>query len=366
MFRRFNETCFYLGFNDFWLRVFGVPIIGFLIPITFLNYQWKGWTDYTTFGVLSIMYTFIYWEGARGITILFRRRFPQFKDTQKRLLFKIPTILFFAIVVVGILFSKYICSPMMQQFGAPPFDNQSIIAATFITLFCLAIYEGVYFYNQLKASIIEKEKAKRDHLQSQLEGLRNQVNPHFLFNSLNTLVNIIQEDPTLATRFLNQLAHVYRYILEVKEAPLVPLSEELDFLQSYVFLQQERFKGNLIVNIDVPTSYLQHQIVPFSMQILFENAVKHNIISAKRPLHIQVYINEEDKLVVTNNLQRKQQVMDSTKVGLANIKSRYRLITNELVVVQDDGKYFNVLLPLINSAYQLTTEASTSVNRSLI
>ncbi len=88
MFRRFNETCFYLGFNDFWLRVFGVPIIGFLIPITFLNYEWKGWIDYAIFGVVSMMYTFVYWEGARGITILFRKRFPQFKDTQKRLFLK--------------------------------------------------------------------------------------------------------------------------------------------------------------------------------------------------------------------------------------------------------------------------------------
>ncbi len=255
---------------------------------------------------------------------------------------------------------------MIEQFGAPPFDNRSIIAATFITLFCLAVYEGVYFYNQLKTFIIEKEKAKRDHMQSQLEGLRNQVNPHFLFNSLNTLVNIITEDPTLAIRFLNQLSHVYRYILEVKEAPLVPLSEELDFLQSYVFLQQERFNGNLIVNIDVPTSYLQHKIVPFSMQILFENAIKHNIISAKKPLSVQVYVSEEHKLVVANNLQRRQQVMDSTKVGLANIKSRYRLITNELVIVQEDSNYFSVSLPLINKAYQLTTEALTTANSALI
>lgn len=366
MFRRFNQTCFYLGFNDFWLRIFGVPIIGFLIPITFLNYEWKGLTDYIFFSVVSMLYTFIYWEGARGITILFRKRFPQFKDTQKRLFFKVPTILFFAIVLIGILFGKYVCSPIMTQFGAPPFDNRSIVAATFITLFCLAVYEGVYFYNQLKESIIEKEKAKRDHLQSQLEGLRNQVNPHFLFNSLNTLVNIITEDPNLAIRFLNQLSHVYRYILEVKEAPLVPLSDELDFLQSYVFLQQERFKRNLIVDIDVPMLYLQYKIVPFSMQILFENAIKHNVISTKNPLHIQVYVNEAHQLVVANNLQRKHQVMDSTKVGLANIKSRYRLITNEIVTIQEDGNHFKVLLPLINKAHQLTIGALTTVNSELV
>ena len=179
-----------------------------------------------------------------------------------------------------------------------------------------------------------------------MEGLKSQVNPHFLFNSLNTLIYIIPENTDRAIQFVQKLSKVYRYILEIRDKKLIPLEEELDFLHSYIFLLKERFGDNLEVNLSIPSDILVQQVVPLSLQILFENAIKHNIISDKHPLKIEVFFKDE-KLVVQNNLQLKKQAMPSTKVGLQNIKNRYAFFTDEKVDINDDGPYFKVTLPLI-------------------
>ena len=200
---------------------------------------------------------------------------------------------------------------------------------------------------------MEKESVKRAHIQSQWEGLRNQVNPHFLFNSMNTLMNIIGTDQDLAKRFLIKLSKVYRYILESREDPLIPMKEELEFIYSYVFLQQERFKGNLKVQIDISREWIDHYIVPLSLQVLFENAIKHNVISSRRPLQIQVSVNSDGTcLEVRNNLQRKSQVIHSTKVGLENLQKRYELLTGKDIEVLETETFFAVSIPLI-PAYKI-------------
>jgi len=154
------------------------------------------------------------------------------------------------------------------------------------------------------------------------------------------------EDQQLAVNFLKKLSKVYRYVLENREAQTIPLSQELDFIHSYVFLQKERFKGSLEVDIEISDNYLEQHIIPLSLQILFENAIKHNIISRKKPLLIEVAVNN-GKLMIRNNLQRKEQVMDSTKVGLKNIRTRYRFFTEETVDVKEDEQYFAVAIPLL-------------------
>ncbi|NJL76659.1 MAG: histidine kinase [Saprospiraceae bacterium] len=268
------------------------------------------------------------------------------KDTRQRLLLQIPSVLLFAFVVVDHLFFYVICQPLMTFFNVPPPPPGIMIAGYLIILMFVAIYESIYFYHQLRISILETEQAKQEHIRSQLEGLRNQVNPHFLFNSLNTLMDLVVESPSIAVNFLQRLSHVYRYILEIRENPTVTVAEELEFIKSYIFLQEERFKGNLKVDVEVPERYYQHQVVPLSLQILFENAIKHNVISSKKSLTITVTV-ENGKIIVKNNLQRKNQVMDSTKVGLENVRNRYRLISDSKVDIVENNEYFIVGLPLI-------------------
>jgi LytS/YehU family sensor histidine kinase len=200
-------------------------------------------------------------------------------------------------------------------------------------------------------AVAEKAILERQNVECQLEGLRNQVNPHFLFNSLNTLVYLIPENPDKAIRFVQKLSKVYRFVLESRDAKIIPLSEELEFLNAYTYLLKERFGDNLHIHIEDLTSEASSGIVPLSLQMLFENAIKHNIISQEKPLYIDVFT-KNDHLYIQNNNQKKNQVSDSTGVGLQNICDRYRMLTDQEIIIDVNDRFFSVALPLIkeNSA----------------
>jgi LytS/YehU family sensor histidine kinase len=194
----------------------------------------------------------------------------------------------------------------------------------------------------------ETENLKRENLAAQLNALRTQVNPHFLFNNLNTLSSIIPDDPKQAVDFVQQLSKVYRHILEVKDEKSISLKDELDLMNAYAFLLKTRFGDNLAVNINVSAEKMQKKIVPLSLQLLMENAIKHNIVSAEKPLHIDVFA-ENGSLVISNNLQMKNQVNESTGIGLDNIRNRYKLLSDKPVRVTESATNFTVSIPLIDN-----------------
>ena len=211
-----------------------------------------------------------------------------------------------------------------------------------------AIYEAIYHYVRLKKSILEKEQAKQAIVQAQLDALRNQAQPHFLFNSLNTLRDIIEENSKeQAKEFVDKLSDVYRYLLDSGNANLIELADELRFAKAYIHIQSERFGDNLILNWLVPDSALQLHIVPMSLQLLLENAIKHNVVSKAKPLSITVEVNNEH-LIVQNILQPKSTQLPSTGVGLQNIRKRYDLMTNQEIEISNNGAQFTVVIPLLN------------------
>jgi len=212
----------------------------------------------------------------------------------------------------------------------------------------MGIYESIYFMHELKNSVEEKELLKRENLHAQLNALRTQVNPHFLFNNLNTLSSLIPENPKHAVDFVQQLSKVYRHILEVEDEKSIPLKDELELLNAYIFLLKTRFGNNLQVNITISDEKLQKKIVPLSLQILMENAIKHNIVSSDKPLHIDVST-ENDSLVVSNNLQMKKQINESTGIGLDNIRNRYKMLSDKPVTVTESEGNFTVSIPLIEN-----------------
>src|SRR4030095_5336548 len=212
----------------------------------------------------------------------------------------------------------------------------------------VAIYESIYFMNELRQSVEEKELLKRESLKAQLDALRTQVNPHFLFNNLNTLSSVMPENPKLAVDFVQQLSKVYRHVLEVQDAQSILLKDELDVLKAYAFLLRTRFGNNLDIEINVPEEKLHKKVVPLSLQILMENAIKHNIVSSDKPLKIAVYA-LNGKLVVSNNLQMKHQVNESTGIGLNNLRNRYKLLSDKQVEVTENGSNFTVSIPLIEN-----------------
>ena len=337
-----------LGFNDRWLALIGVPLVSFFVPLLFFRATLdQGLIGYLPKWGISFLYTIAYWISIRWVITELRCKYHKAEHTTKRIIYSfLSIIVIFFVVNIGMKFLQF-CIGFGHEEDVT--DFQMNVASFTIIALVVAIYESVFFYAQWKKALLEAEQLKRDNIESQLEGLKSQVNPHFLFNSLNTLTYVIPEDPERAVLFVRQLSKVYRYILEIREKQLIPLSEELTFMKSYVFLVQERFGDNLCIRKGIPDEHLQDLIVPLSLQILLENCVKHNIISKQRPLEIDVFV-ENQCLIVRNTLQLKQQEQISTQVGLQNIRNRYAFFTEEKVHIQEENGYFQVSLPLIKSS----------------
>jgi two-component system LytT family sensor kinase len=341
-----------IGFDDRWLIILGIPVVSFLM--TALIFGDLLFDDINFFikecVTDALIYTTTFWLIYRYFFIFFRKRYPSPEQTKKRILLVIIGVFVIYFIVKSILdpilhdqFHEIAMSERRHKIGMT-------IGSLIITFLVLGIYETIGFYAELQKSIVEKEQLERENIQSQLESLKNQVNPHFLFNSLNTLSYIIPEDAETAVKFVQKLSKVYRYLLEMRDSKLIHLEEELEFLKSYNFLLKERFGENLKIHIQVPEENLKDQILPLSLQILFENAIKHNIIASQRPLCIEVFIEDGKRLIVRNNLQKKKQTMNGTKLGLDNIKNRYRFFSDlEVKILETDG-YFTVVLPLLPRA----------------
>jgi CheY-like chemotaxis protein len=187
---------------------------------------------------------------------------------------------------------------------------------------------------------------EREQVKAKFEILRHQVNPHFLFNSLNVLASLIAVDSRQALAFTQRFAKVYRRLLEVEATPLVSLAEELAFVEDYLFLQKTRFDEALQVEQHINPSHLTKQLPPFALQLLLENAMKHNVVSENQPLHILIRA-EDDYLTVINNLQTRQNPVDSTRIGLHNLQERYRLLGSRLPVFEKTTTHYRAKLPLI-------------------
>jgi LytS/YehU family sensor histidine kinase len=311
----------------------------------FQNAPYFGWDKFLTCFLITIPL----WAGDRLIMIWSRTKYPLFKDVSKRLIHQSVSMFLFTIIgnnLLGWILDDFIFT---QNYGHH-FKTDSLInsnsAAIFCTIMIIAIYESIYFMNELRKSVEEKETLKRESLKAQLNALKTQVNPHFLFNNLNTLTALIPDTPDQAIEFVQQMSKVYRHILEVQDEKTIPLQDELDVLKAYGFLLKTRFGDNLDIDIDVPAEKLQQKIVPLSLQLLMENAIKHNIVSAAKPLKIKVFA-ENGHLLVSNNLQVKNQLIESTGIGLDNIRNRYKLLSNDEVIVDENGENFTVSIPLI-------------------
>jgi LytS/YehU family sensor histidine kinase len=194
----------------------------------------------------------------------------------------------------------------------------------------------------------ENEQLKTESMRAQHEALKQRVNPHFLFNSLNTMKSLIKSDPQLSLAFIDELSSVYRYMLHHQEEILVLVKDEIDFLTSYLYLLRIRFGQSLVTDIKVPEAFLKYRMPPNTLQLLAENAVKHNIFSSKRPLRISIY-ECEGRLIIENNLQPKIKTQTSSGLGLTNIRSRYLLSAGKDIEIFRDDRCFKVLLPLIKS-----------------
>lgn len=223
--------------------------------------------------------------------------------------------------------------------------TSGVIYSVIITIVISLFMHSRAFLLDWKQSVVTAEQLKRESIAAKYESLKNQVNPHFLFNSFNALSNLVYEDQDKAVKFIKQLSEVYRYVLDTRDKEVVPLAEELKFLNAYGYLQQIRFGNKLCIEISVNNTTAG--VAPLALQMLIENAIKHNVVSEDDPLTVKVY-EADNFLVVENNLQKKTSLGEpSAGVGLENICKRYEFLSNDNVVILNNSKTFVVKLPLL-------------------
>lgn len=217
----------------------------------------------------------------------------------------------------------------------------------FISLCALAVGGGFYWYQKVRDQRLQKVNLlQKERIISQFEALKSQINPHFLFNSFNTLVIIIEESPSVAVEYVERLSDFYRSIMQYRETEVISLQEEIELVKNYSFLLEKRFGDNF--KLDIQTNGQSAFVVPLTLQILVENAIKHNIVSKSKPLQVTIrYDKETDFIVVTNNLQRKINPENSTRFGLQSLEKRYALLSGKKVKVEVNSDFFQVCIPVI-------------------
>ena len=310
--------------------------------------------------IISIVAVVLICEGSRMIIYQSRRWFRG----GLRIMIVIPAgLLFISIILaLAVLLREFVVSGTWET--SPVMDSNIVINdrmlilglwgfallnAVFIFPVLLVAYEIIYHYAQLRDAARQRERLEKEKLKAELQQLKGIVNPHFLFNNLNSLSSLIAEDPVKAQDFLDELTKVFRYLLRNNDTELTTLASELDFINSYYRLLQIRYDAAISMDIRIDKLSEQRMIPPLTLQLLIENAVKHNRLQKDEPLRIELFTQPGNKLTVRNNLLKKDGKVESTGIGLQNINARYRMLRiPEAEIEKMDGS-FSVVISLIES-----------------
>jgi two-component system, LytTR family, sensor kinase len=257
--------------------------------------------------------------------------------------------LFHRTVLDGLSYNEFLESEKLQFY----------FVTLLITMTVSLFFHAFFFYRELQKNKVKEQKIIAGTASAKFDALKNQLDPHFLFNSLNVLTSLIEENTDNAQKFTTSLSKVYRYVLEQKNKDLVTVDEELEFAKTYMSLLKMRFEDSIIFDIPEKASNSESKVVPLSLQLLLENAVKHNTVTSSKPLHIKIY-EANGTLVVENNLQPKQIIKKSSGVGLSNIMQRYQLLTNKKVNINQQAKSFAVAIPMLTKQIKIMRTQSTS------
>jgi len=295
----------------------------------------------------SIIVTTIGWVGYILLyNLFFKKHLNWKKKPNENLILSVIISGVYGIILMVLVMKSLVWFFHSKEHTMYAYTNNSIYAVLFTMLIGLII-NGQEFLRQWKKSAEENEQMKREMLRSQYEILKSQVNPHFFFNSLNTLNTLIPENPEVAGQFVKQISKVFRYSLQKREEQTVSLETELNIVQSYLFINQQRFGGKLVVNIQIDDSVLPLHIITHSLLTLVENCMKHNEISQANPLSVNIYNDGEVYLVVSNTYRPKALSEISIGIGLPNIVDRYKLVTDKPITIEKENGMFTVKIPLL-------------------
>lgn len=304
--------------------------------------------------LLSVMYTFVLGVGNGVINEFLNKRFPWSEATRTRAVLSIVSI------IIGNFILVYFCNYMnyvviqktatAEEFFSPKygFTNWFMIN---IALLITAFLHAKGFMEELRKTSrkeVVEQKLIAKSANAQFESLKNQLDPHFLFNSLNVLSALIDENPGKAQKFTASMSKIYRYVLEQKDKELVTVEDEIEFAKTYCDLLKTRFEDSVDFVFEIRQEDLRRYVVPLSLQLLLENCIKHNFTTSSKPLIIRIF-SENDTLCIENNLQVREQIKESSGIGLANIVQRYSLLTKKNVFIEKSEDYFKVKLPVLSN-----------------
>jgi sensor histidine kinase YesM len=339
-------------FNDEIFKWVGIPATGITAfsLSAYLNIAFQKPGDYVWNLAYFIFVSFALWYGTLHISFLLHHRISKVKKILVKILLRYAVIIFCTFSISYILLQGW-----NKIFHHSAYQNRDLLMVqlvlTFISILVASIYETVYLNKEKETGLVRIERVEKQKIQAQLDALKSQIDPHFIFNSLNTLSYLISFDPAKAKLFNDSLAKVYRYILINKEKDMVPLKEEIEFASNNYYLLRIRYQTGLRMSIKMNDIVAENYLIPpLSLQTLIENAIKHNHFSDKVPLKISINISRED-ITVTNNRRIKRFEVNSSKIGLMNLNERYKLIVNKSIAIDEKPESFSVTLPLLISEH---------------
>lgn len=313
-------------------------------------YQRGGWELLWAYYWRSGLSSALIWQGNAYLSNLPDRWLPWIEAPIRRLIISVAITVVFTCLIWILIYWLFLTNDYGWNLVALVRDMKlrDFVPTLIITIFISLFMHGRAFFISWKATLVEAERLKKEQLSARYETLKSQVNPHFLFNSLNVLASLVHKDADQAELFIRQLATVYRYILESRDKEVVPLEEELSILRAYLFLMDIRFGAGLRADIRVAEP-APGRVAPLTLQMLVENALKHNEVSKANPLQIEVF-RENGYLVVRNTLQPKTTLPESTGLGLANIQARYQALSDKPVLISDNDGFFTVKTPILSAS----------------
>ncbi|MCZ2085393.1 MAG: 2TM domain-containing protein [Flavobacteriales bacterium] len=328
-----------------WITFFiGTVIFVFFTPV-------KTFQNYLLTMLISALYSFTIAIGNGVVNDYLNKRYSWVEDTKKRTVLGVISTVIVNVILVFIC--NYINFILFQKGNVSEFFSGSMGFFNWFTinvaLFISAVLHAKGFVEAWKSSTkqeVVQQKLIAKSANAQFESLKNQLDPHFLFNSLNVLSSLIDENPDQAQRFTASMSKIYRYVLEQKDKELVTVEEELNFAKTYCDLLKTRFEDSVSFDFDVNEKDLKSYVVPLSLQLLLENCIKHNFATSSKPLHIKIY-SENGNLFIENNLQQREQVKESAGIGLSNIVQRYSLLTKQNVFIEKSATFFKVKIPIL-------------------
>ena len=332
--------------KEYAIRFTAIAFISFISAWFQLDYHYHEGSFLSVF-LISFIRTALIWNGSMLIIQYSVNKFSMFKETFKLILFQVSILTVYVLLVE---FGEFLTVKYLLNISLRGSEKLAMVIVSLIITFMISsIYAAVAFFIQWKENLLRAQFLEKATLEAKYDTLRNQVNPHFLFNSLNTLIALVHDNP-VATQYVESMSEIMRYMLQSRDKEAVLLQDELNIAKEYIFIQQNRFGDKLVVDFEVPEKYYQFSIPPLSLQMLLENALKHNVCSTEHPLKIKVYISDNQYIVIENSVRPKIDKEPSTGVGLENIRNRYNHLTGMDISVKQGNGIFVVKLPLFEKA----------------